>query len=235
LTDDNELDARLARLDPARALAVDDQALDHLMDGARLSSRRRPRSWKFVSAVITGGVIVLGAGALPAAAVIQAILAQVVESPPGAGTEAIPESDWIDTGAEDIDAFVASRYPEDLPLPGGVDPADVVTTVSFSISQSSGLRQEIGVDVAYESYIYCRWVDVWLTTDAGGDAAGREYAATIMMDATTWPARVATDGGGVVDSQIAFAQAATAGDREEVQTAFAFNGCPGWKALGSEQ
>jgi hypothetical protein len=235
LIDDNELDTRLARLDPARPVAVSDQSFDDLLSEVGVSRRRRPRSWKFVSAVITGGVIVIGAGALPAAAAIEAFLAQVVESAPGAGTEAIPESDWIDTGAGDIDAFVASRYPEALPMPGGVDPADVVATVAFSIGQSSGIRQEIGVDVAYESYIYCRWVDVWLTADSSGDAAGREYAARIMMDATTWPARVATDGGGVVDSQIAFAQAAAAGDRAEVQTAFAFNGCPGWKALGSEQ
>lgn len=231
---DHELDARLAQLDPARSVSVADTAFDQMLSGVRASPRRGHRSLR-ISAIIAGGVIVLGAGAFPAAAAIQAFLAQTVETTPGAGTEAIPGSDWIDTGAEDIDEFVASRYPESLPLPDGVDPADVVATVVFSISQSRGLRQEVGVGVAYESYIYCRWVDVWLTTDSSGDFAGRDYAARIMMDATTWPARVASDGGGVVDSQITFARAAAAGDRAEVQRAFDFNGCPGWKALGSEQ
>ena len=240
MIDDGELERRLALLDPARSNparsnpAVED-SLDRLLSEVRVPRRRRPRHLKLVSALIVGGVIVAGAGALPAAAAFRAFLAQAVADPPGAGTEVIPDSDWIDTRAPDIDEFVASRFPESLPLPGGVEPHDVVTTVAFSINRMNGITQEIGVDRAYESYIYCRWVDVWLTSDAGGDTGGRDYAAQIMLDATTWPAVVATDGGGIVESQIAFARAAADGNRAEVQTAFDSNGCPGWKSLGAER
>ena len=91
------------------------------------------------------------------------------------------------------------------------------------------------MDLAYESYIYCRWVDVWLTADANGAAADRSYAAGIMMDATKWPALVRADGNGVVDSQVMFAEAAAAGDSAEVLRAFEYNACATWKSLGSQQ
>jgi hypothetical protein len=236
MIDDEALDARLTSIDRASSLHGTDDGLDALLHDVSSSARRRPRRLKLVSAFAVGALIVVGAGALPAAAAIQSFLAQFVEDPPpGGGTETIPDSDWIDVEAADIDDFVASQYPDSLPLPDGVDQEAVISTVSFSITRLGGIRQEIGVDLAYEAYIYCRWVDVWLESDARGDAVDREYAAKIMTEATAWPALVASDGGGVVDQQKRFAAAATNGDRTEVQAAFDANACPDWKAMGSTE
>ena len=118
MIDDHELDVRLARLDPASIYSEPGPLLDDLLGTVSTSRGSKPRRLKVVSALIVGSVVVIGVGALPAVAAIQAFLAQGVEIPPGAGTEVIPDSDWIDPGAADISEFVASRYPESLPLPG---------------------------------------------------------------------------------------------------------------------
>ena len=235
MINDHELGVRLAQLDPARDAREPGPLFDDLLRTVSTSRGRKPRRLKLASALIVSSVVVIGVGALPAVAAIQDFLAQVVENPPGEGSEVIPDSAWIDTGTSDLGEFVASRYPESLPLPGGVDRGDVVDTVAFSIGNLGGITQDVGVDLAYESYVYCRWVDVWLTADANGAADDRAYAAGIMMDATKWPALVRTDGGGVVDSQIKFAQAAASGDSAEVLKAFEYNACPAWKSMGSQQ
>lgn len=235
MINDDELGARLTKLDRAQSVIATDESLDELLHKITIPAKRRANHLKLVSGLAVGGLLVIGVGVLPAAAAVRAFLAQVVEEPPGGGTEVIPESDWIDTGAGDIREFVASRYPDALPLPRGVARNDVIDTVAFSISRTAGIRQTTGVDRAYESYIYCRWVDVWLTSDAVGDGAGKNYAANIMHDAATWPATVAGDGGGVVEQQTKFATSAESGDSLGVQDAFDSNGCPGWKSLGSTQ
>jgi hypothetical protein len=236
MIDDDVLSTRLTSIDPARLLPASDDAFDALLHEVGIVKKRRPRHLGLVSALALGGLVVVGAGALPAAAAIQSFLAQFVhDPPPGGGTETIPGSDWIDVEASDIDDFVASRYPESLPLPDGVDQESVVSTVSFSITRLGGIRQEIGVDLAYEAYIYCRWVDVWLESDSTGDADNRDHAAKIMTEATAWPALVTSDGGGVVDQQKRFAAAATDLDRTGVQAAFDANACPDWKAMGAAE
>ena len=235
MIDDDALDSRLRAADRARSVPKSPDSLGDLLHEVTQRKPIRTRHLKLVTTLGVGALIAIGAGVLPAAAAIQSFIAQIVDNPPGEGSEVIPDEGWLDTNASDIEMFVASRYPEELPLPGGVAPEDVMHTVAFSISQMGGVTQEIAVDQAYESYVYCRWVDVWLTTDDSGDIDGRNFAAGVMSDAASWPAVVATDGGGVVDQLNSFADAAAEGERDQDESAFQFNACPDWKAMGLSQ
>ncbi|MCU1407714.1 MAG: glycosyltransferase [Glaciihabitans sp.] len=232
---DNELDSRLGHADPGARLPVADSTLDDLLVAARMSGRRRPRHLTLVTTIAVGALVAVGVGTLPVAAdaVRSFVGLEVENAPPGGGTEDILGSAWFNTNATDLDKFVASRYPEDLPLPRGVDPAEVAAAVAFSIGGSDAIMQEIGVDSGYESYFYCRWVDVWLVGDKTGDLRARDAATVVMQEATAWPALVATDGGGVVDQQKKFATAAAAGDRDGVESAWTMNSCQGWKSMGA--
>lgn len=232
---DDDLTARLSKVDPAASTAGGPETLDALLADVRSQPLRRRRRLGLVTTLTVGGLIAVGAGALPAAAAIRSFLAEFVEGPPPSGSEVIEGYDWIDTTASDIPDLVASRYPDNLRLPNGIDRQDVVDTITYSISNMGGITQEIAVDQAYEGYFYCRWVDVWLASDSADNQSDRDYAARIMVESATWTALVASDGGGVVQSREDFGEAAVAGDRSEVQKAYDYNACAGWKSMGQAQ
>lgn len=232
---DDDLTARLRRIDPAASTIDVSDSLDSLLEEVRKQKPRRKRRLGLISTLTVGGLIAVGAGALPAAAAIRSFLAEFVEGPAPSGSEVIAGYDWIDTSAPDIAEFVASRYPDDLPLPNGIDRQDVIDTVTYSISHMGGITQEIGVDRAYEAYYYCRWVDVWLASDSADNRSDRDYAARIMVESAAWPSfDVGGDGTGV-ELRKEFGAAAVAGDRTGVQYAFEISACADWKSMGQEQ
>jgi hypothetical protein len=82
----------------------------------------------------------------------------------------------------------------------------------------------------YESAAYAEWIGAWLAADSAGDVVARAEATRALRDACTWPAIVATDGGGIVEMMEQFADAAEIGDRDGVE--YAAQGNAEWPATG---
>lgn len=233
MTTDEELDARFEAADRAARLGAHEPALVAMFATAEGESLGRRRRRGFARAGVAGGlVIALGLGAPAAAAAISEYLAQ--SGTYCSGTECgndptLEESEWIDSSAPDFASYVDSLFPSDLPLADGASREDVVGELVGNIeadnaAYGAGYWGSLGLSSSLEFIIYCGWVNQWVAADAEGEAGSADRAARIMRDATEWPGVVKTDGGGVVDSMIKYADAA---DRGDAATVFA-----GAKAFG---
>jgi hypothetical protein len=226
--DDDELDRRLTRADVARNLTVPGVTLDELALAAREAGRSSRRRRLGLAAVL--GALALGGGlAAPAAADgIREFLAisewqpgldpDLDEDCPPASCQFAPGSDMVDLSAPDLRQYLETIYPEWLPLAPGETRTAILDGMAAQAASDpeAGLTQEIGLRATMERIAYCGWVDLWLTTS---DDAAQVQAADVMLQATTWPATVETDGGGVVAFLEVFAAGAAAGDREAVEAA----------------
>ena len=239
MIDDSELTRRFSKAVPARLDPPTRDALDEMVRSVSRGSRPRfsSRRTKWLSIVGGLSVIAIGAGALPATAdAVRSFMAYSVDQTGRGGTETIPNSRWIDTSQSDVAELVQSKYPESLPLPTGVLRSDVESTVAYSITQMGGVTQDVAIDVAYESYLFCRWTDVWLESDAQGKSSTRDAAAKVLADAVQWPAFVAVDADGSVTAMRKQHGAdAAAGNRAGVQQAFLGEGCADWQTMGARQ
>lgn len=123
-------------------------------------------------------------------------------------------SEWLQVGASDYPAVVESLAPEHVSYPEGVMARDAAAWVMESTMTTGGLVQEVSVIRGYETFGQCSWVRVWMSAPPG--AAVRDEAATRLAEVASWPAFIETDGGGQVDAAVALADAARAGDEEQV-------------------
>jgi hypothetical protein len=233
---------RLRGADPANRLTADDDTLSKLLaDSKRLRPARRRR---LVIGVGLIGVLAVGVAAPAAADVVRAFLAQTGTFGNAAYSEE-DSSEWIDLLAPDARDYIASIYPEDLPVPPGTDlstfrllVADKIIAAAHATSEQEGgvaiQQQRTGLMRSFESTAYQEWIRTWLIADQEGDTAGRDAATVALQDACTWSAFVATDGGGVIARMQTFADAAKDGDREGVQAAAQYNlveGAGGWDGV----
>ena len=225
---DEELAARLERADPGREQRASRATLDTLVRESEVAAPGRRRFPRL--AVILGGlgVMLLGAGvAAPVAAdAIREFLAQTGTTC-GAGTECNPDDEWIDTSAPDLAEYAGSVIPS-LPLPDPMTSDDLVRAVDAQLSANPGMQTETGIQRTFETIAYCAWVERWLELDDRGDVEGRTAAGVILQEAATWPAIVATDGGGIVDMLQAFGDLAAEGSRDAVQATAQMNACEAW-------
>ncbi|MFT4213859.1 MAG: hypothetical protein QM622_03680 [Microbacterium sp.] len=74
-----------------------------------------------------------------------------------------------------------------------------------------------GIVGEFEQYARCAWRAEWLAADDAGDTARETTAASTLRAAASWPATVASDGGGLVAGELAVANAAIADDRASVE------------------
>lgn len=192
---DYELDALLARcaepvpgLDPAAARA----AVQRAARPAR-HRRRTRRGWTFAAVFATAGAL-----ALPTAAVAeQYFQAQTGIIDDGYGTETQAGDEWIATEAADFGAYVSSVAPRELPTPAGFDWEAEAATVASWYSDEPGTVQRIGLVSDLERALWLGWLLEWIEADSAGDNSRREQAIAVLREAPTWPATVATDGGGI--------------------------------------
>ncbi len=227
---DEELDSRLGLADPARLVRADEAALAELLSDVR---RRVPpaapwyrRHRALAGLGVAGAVLVGGALAAPAAAdVIRQFFAQS-DWRPAAGGEILPDSDWIDFSAPDVNAYVESLYPEWLPLPPDTDRAAFIDTVLDNMP-ATGLMQEIGVENTYEWRAQCAWLDEWEGALGAGELDRVEAAAAVLQESASWPGIVATDGGGIADDARKAAGFAKAGDVAGVRSTGLWLNCFG--------
>jgi hypothetical protein len=221
---DEDLDRRLRAADRMDGVRLPESVLEGVHREARAIADRSLR--RRISAVAGIGVFSLGAlTAAPSA--VQAIThwLAVAEWQPDAGGEILPDSEMVDLSAPDLPEYIASLYPEWLPLAPGVTREQLVADVVGADLPEEGFTQEVGFRERFESLAYCGWVDAWLTAD---DPAVTSAAIAVMRDAIDWPAFTATDGGGRREYLTVYAMAAESGDRDGVQFAAWQYGCSAW-------
>jgi hypothetical protein len=220
---DDELDARLKSADRMTGVSITGEALDKAFSDAREQAQRRRR---LRVVVLAGSVAVaLGGGAIAAPAVADTIrdwLAVAAWQPEPGGE--ILDSEMVDLSAPDLPAYIASRFPEWLPIPPGATREQLIEDVveRWQGVPEAGFTQEVAFRESFESLAYCGWVDAWLTS---GEPATTARATEVLREAIDWPAFTQTDGGGRREFLTAYAIAAEAGDHDGIQVAAWQYGC----------
>jgi hypothetical protein len=231
--------------DPATSLTTDAATLESLIGAAR---RNRPNRRRFFIGAGIAGVLAIGIAAPAAADVVRAFLAQTGEFGLPGFTEN-DESEYIDLLAPDAREYIMTVYPDYLPTPVAVDEhefqlavADKIVAAAVATSQQEGgvgvEQQRTGLVRTFEQFSYNEWIRAWLVADAAGDSAARDEATAVLADACSWPAFVATDGGGVIARMQTFADAAADGDRNGMQAAAQYNlvdGPGGWDGVDRDR
>ncbi|GAA3270562.1 hypothetical protein [Paenarthrobacter aurescens] len=245
MMDDEQLDAQLRRADPANKWAFEPETahnvLRHLRaadEGQSMNKGRR----RWISLLVAGAVAVAGAGvASPAVAQFMGFVTEEVENAPpvpsssGDGTTGnldIPDSRWINPLASDYARFAKTKYGS-LPLPPGYDEERLKDASALKEAemyqennQGSGtITQDIAPTVRYEWVVRCLWEEEWLDRHSEGDQPGQVAAVSVLQKSLSWPATVATDGGGVVVRMKVSVAAAESGDAETVEEYHRTLGC----------
>lgn len=210
MVSEHELDDRLASAKRGD-LSAPDALFDAVLEEA---AQERPPSRTPRKAVVVAivGALVVGGASLPAAAEgLRTFLAQA-DFYPDAGSEIIPQSEWIDTSAPDFPEYLRATLWSDAVLPPGMVHDELVEQIIAQSTDNPGLTQEVGFRRAYEAIAQCGWMSEWNRASLGGDDEAAQDAATHLQDATTWRALVATDGGGIMELYADVAEAAASGD-----------------------
>lgn len=238
--DENELLASLGSADPIRGARVDAVGASLLMgsitsdelpvrtstrDVSRLLRRlhRRRRRWLPIAVGTLGAALLMGGLAPAAASWMFQAQTGVVDS--SGGSEAVKGAEWIDSSESDFESYMESIYPRWLPLPSGVDQSRFAAQEANRYADVTGeaLVQDVTLQFTYEMAAQCLWRDEYLRAVGAGDSARATAALDVLDDAASWPAIVASDGGGVSDSLREMASRARAGDPEPLAR---WNMCP---------
>ena len=226
---DNELDARLAvSRRGIREAAIPAEMISRTVTDFRTTARRRLLRTRVTAVVAAGVILVSGAVAAPAAAnIVQRFLAQSPWSP-AAGGEILPQSEWVNTGAPDLTEYISSVYPDWLPLAPGQTRDSVISQMSAQSAANPGLTQEVSLRRSLELTVYVGWLGEWLSAHDAGDIDRMDAAAAVLQDAPSWPALVATDGGGVTKLMAGVAVEIADGNYEAAQAAAQYELAPSW-------
>lgn len=219
---DEDLDQRLSRL--SRTAEVDASTLARLAISARqqaVSSRRRSAAGLALSALLViGGLLI----ATPASAGVRHFLAQL-GLPIGGGSEVIPDSEWIDLSAADLREYIASIFPDDLPIAPNQTREGLIDGAFEMHEATNTITQEVGIRRSLEVLSYCGWALELRDAATAGDGDRYDRAASTLLDAADWPALVATDGGGITDRLRDAGEAAVRGDRGSVSGVYTAGEC----------
>lgn len=235
--DDDPLILRIRRADPARSVDAGEGSLRLLLGDSIAAAGRPRRRAPWVAGALLA-VLALGAATPAIADGVRQFVAQTgwigtSPNPPGVGVGNAPstesdDTEWIDALAPDFVDYAVSVLPVEIGLPPAYDLAAfarVVATEQQAALPGGGYMQVTNVQRNYETRARCIWIDDWLTAETAGDDARADAAAAVLETASDWPATVATDGGGIVDSNREVAAAAASGDRSPVKREYDIN-CP---------
>lgn len=222
--------AALAAADPAAGIALDSDTSHHFLS-ATLDASTRPAPKKRKLTIAAAGVAGLLAIAMATPAVADGIGYVAQTGLFGPDLSDSDDSEWIQLGAPDYVDYAVTLYPDYARLPAGYDQTRFAELVAESTAKSllageeSATIQATGIVEMFEYRARCAWQVEWLDANAAGDATRQANAATILVEAATWPATVITDGGGIVKAHQAVARAAQARDRSTVAEAVTTH-CP---------
>lgn len=220
---------QIRREDPAADLVIDPDSFGLLLRETEAPAARGRILRRIVVASVLAAILAFGAASPAIAGAVQRFLSQtgwVGTSPNSPGTDVVKpsadessteadHSEWIDVTATDFVPFSVSVFPSEITLPSeySVDKfASVVATAQKRSFPGAGVIQVTGIQANYESVARCVWIDEWLAAEGSHDVGRATKAAKVLTASATWPATVATDGGGMVEFYTALADAATRGD-----------------------
>jgi hypothetical protein len=139
-------------------------------------------------------------------------------------------SEWLRADAPDFGDVAAKLIP-DLPLPRGASwQAELARQVEQGQAEPA-LVQVTGVRATFEAYARCTWVGAWTSAFKRADQRAALRAAAVIEESATWPATVATDGGGVIEHIRSLAGAAAQGDPRPLRRELTLN-CSGFTLAG---
>ncbi|WP_129590350.1 hypothetical protein [Cryobacterium aureum] len=164
---------------------------------------------------------------------MQKFLAQTVLNPP-LDSVASPSEEMIDTAAFDFPEYAASIYPLWLPLAPGQTQQGVIAQVVAQQMATPALTTELNVRRSFETVVYTAWMGEWIAAHDAGDEARMAAAIAVLEDTPTWPAIVATDGGGITNLMAGFVAEMADGDAEVAQAAAQYDGNPAWDGIDRE-
>ena len=84
---------------------------------------------------------------------------------------------------------------------------------------------------SFETVVYAAWMGEWIAAHDAGDQARMVAAIAVLKDTPTWPALVATDGGGVTTLMAGFVAEMADGNAEVAQAAAQYDGNPAWDGI----
>ena len=89
------------------------------------------------------------------------------------------------------------RFATCLLLAPGQTQHGVIAQVVAQQAATPALTPELNVQRSFETVVYTAWMGEWIAANDAGDQTRIKAAFAVLEDTPTWPALVATDGGGV--------------------------------------
>lgn len=231
---ENELDSRLSRADRSVELQIPEAMGERLLAATKREATRRRRFRIGIIAAALSFTVVGGLAAGPATAdAIRHFLAQSSWHPK-AGGEVLPNSEWVNVDAPDLRDYIDSVYETSLPLAPGQTRESVVDLEVKAWAGLTGVTQEVGLRSDMERTVYSAWICEWIAADDAHDPTRKSVATEVIAEAPTWPATVATDGGGGTASMRLFSQGISAGDRDSAEAVAQWDGLACWDGTDRE-
>ncbi len=119
-------------------------------------------------------------------------------------------SEWLNSGATGFSSVVDSLAPTYIVYPSDATAKGAAAWIVESETRTGGLIQETGIRRDYEIFAQCSWIRTLKAPDS--DSALRSQATDVLARSASWPALVATDGGGVAEAVRTLVSDARAGD-----------------------
>ena len=215
---DDDLDRRLLRADSARDIELSDDVVDSFSSALReaVRSARPTRSRR--SMTIAGlGLVVLLVGTPAIAVGVNSFFAQTSSFPRGGG-EVIAGSEWIDLSASDLGEYIASVYPQWLPLPPGMKKSELLAQVTTEMASfGDGMMQEVGIQRRFEELAFRGWLSEYLGATEVDDEPRAESPLAGLRAVPGCPAYAATDGGAATTTIASLIESIASGDGESAQ------------------
>ncbi|MBA4247395.1 MAG: hypothetical protein C0444_03755 [Microbacterium sp.] len=241
IDDDEVALVALRAADPAGNVVADAATRRSAVRAAMASSNNRSRwskTWAVIIVAIGAAVVIpVGASATGFAAFTGWFGSPnppetvIEESGSTRSSSEADSSEWLDVLSDDFIEAATQLMPPYITLPEGTDRQQFARVVAESmrnatvtgpdaetVGEFGALMQTTGVVATYELHAQCAWRAEWIDAFDNSEQQRTELATQALTNSATWPATVATDGGGVVANEQRLAAAAEAGDRTTVAT-----------------
>ena len=209
----------LAESDPGRSIQLSESTARMFVKETIATSKRTRRGNFFTRHKRASGVLLLVIALVgpPGVAFGSGYIAQTgLFGNPVASTEE-NDSEYINTGAKDYDAYAVRQWPSYIHLPDKYDQVKFASATATYLKPPGGaLVQKSSLVWTFEDAARYSWMREWLDADESGDRQAAERAARVLKEASGWQATVQSDGGGVVAHFSEVAEAAAHGERSVV-------------------